>query len=452
MKIVLIGAGSAQFGLGTLGDIMQSKTLVGSTLSLVDINDQALQNVYSKATAFVEENNLPFTIEATTDRKEALQGCDVVVISIEVGNRFQLWDEDWTIAQQYGIAQVYGENGGPGGVFHSLRIIPVIMEICEDVISLCPDAWIFNYSNPMTAIVTTVLRKYPSLKFVGICHEIASLERYLPSILETPFSNLQTRSAGLNHFSVLLEAYYRDSGKDAYPDILQKAPAFFEKEPGYSDILSYMQQYGETFITEGSTHRPLPEGTISKKPWADRTLFKEILDHYHLLPITVDSHFGEYISWAQDVVDHKGIKDFYFLYQKMLSRLEPKIELKVTERLVYILEGIEENSGYEELAVNILNNDLIKDLPPWIAVEVPAKVYSKGMKGVAFDNFPKGFAALLRNYCGVYDLTAEAVLQGKKEYVIQALLANPVVHTMRNIPELVEVMIERQRRWLGYLL
>ncbi len=252
---------------------------------------------------------------------------------------------------------------------------------------------------------------------------------------------------------MLLEAYYRDSGKDAYPDILKKAPpVFFEKEPGYSDILSYMQQHGEAFITEGSTHRPLPEGIRSKKPWADRTLFKEILDHYHLLPITVDSHFGEYISWAQEVVDHKGIKDFYLLYQKMLSRLEPKIELKVTERLVYILEGIEENSGYEELAVNILNNGLIGgDLPPWIAVEVPAKVYSKGMKGVAFADFPKGFAALLRNYCGVYDLTAEAVLQGKKEYVIQALLANPVVHTMRNIPELVDMMIERQHKWLGYL-
>ncbi len=192
-----MGAGSAQFGLGTLGDIMQSKTLVGSTISLVDINAEALRKVYNKATAFVEANNLPFTIEATTERKEALQGCDAVVISIEVGNRFQLWDEDWTTAQQYGISQVYGENGGPGGVFHSLRIIPVIMDICKDVISLCPDAWIFNYSNPMTSIVTTVLRKYPSLKFVGICHEIASLERYLPSILETPpFSNLQTRSAG----------------------------------------------------------------------------------------------------------------------------------------------------------------------------------------------------------------------------------------------------------------
>jgi len=58
---------------------------------------------------------------------------------------------------------------------------------------------------------------------------------------------------------------------------------------------------------------------------------------------------------------------------------------------------------------------------------------------------------LMRNYCGVYDLTAEAVLTGKKEYVIQALLANPVVDRVREIPELVDLMIERQEKWLGYL-
>ncbi len=76
----------------------------------------------------------------------------MVVISIEVGKRFPLWDEDWTLPQQYGIKQVYGENGGPGGVFHALRITPVIVGICDDVVKLAPDAWVFNYSNPMTAI------------------------------------------------------------------------------------------------------------------------------------------------------------------------------------------------------------------------------------------------------------------------------------------------------------
>ncbi|MFA7129664.1 MAG: alpha-glucosidase, partial [Sphaerochaeta sp.] len=110
-----------------------------------------------------------------------------------------------------------------------------------------------------------------------------------------------------------------------------------------------------------------------------------------------------------------------------------------------------ENSGYEEPAVNILNGSLIQELPSWVAVEVPATVHASGLKGISFSNYPKGFAALLRNYCGVYDLTAEAVLTKKKEYVVQALLSNPIVSVYRNIPELVEVMIQRQNQWLGYL-
>ena len=41
-KIVLIGAGSANFGLGTVGDIFKSETLKGSTIVLHDINTKAL--------------------------------------------------------------------------------------------------------------------------------------------------------------------------------------------------------------------------------------------------------------------------------------------------------------------------------------------------------------------------------------------------------------------------
>lgn len=451
MKIVLIGAGSAQFGFGTLGDIFQSKKLAGSEICLVDIDEKALAHVTEIAKAFVAEHKLHFAITASTDRTALLADSDVVVISIEVGKRFPLWDEDWTLPQQYGIRQVYGENGGPGGVFHALRITPVIVDICDDIVKLAPNAWVFNYSNPMTAITTTVLRKYPKLKFVGMCHEIASLERYLPTILDTPFDDLSLRAAGLNHFSVLLEAEYTKSGKDAYPDILKKAPAFFAKEPGYSDILSYVKENQGLFMTEGSIDRSLPEGMTSAKSWADRTLFKKVLEHYSLLPITGDSHFGEYIPWAHEVSDHKGIKDFYTLYQLMLTHAQPKIELKIHERLVHILEGILDDSGYEEPAVNILNNNLIPSLPEWIAVEVPARVHKTGLEGIAFPNYPKGFAALLRNYCGVYDLIAEAVLTKKKEYVIQALLANPVVDRCENIPELVDLMIGRQTRWLGYL-
>ncbi len=246
MKIVLIGAGSAQFGLGTLGDIMQSRVFAGSEIALVDIDSKALDRVFKTAKEFVAAKGLPFALSASTDRKAVLPGADFVLVSIEIGNRFELWDQDWGIPLQYGIRQVYGENGGPGGLFHALRITPVIVEICDDVVRLCPDAFVFSYSNPMTAITTTVLRKHPGLKFIGLCHEIGSLNRYLPAILGTPFENLRCRAAGLNHFSVLLEARYVDTGKDAYADILAKAPAFFEKEIGYSDVWEYAEPAGKS--------------------------------------------------------------------------------------------------------------------------------------------------------------------------------------------------------------
>lgn len=452
MKFVLIGAGSAQFGLGMLSDIFTSTVLSGSTIVLVDIDEGALAKVLKVAQAHVRERNLPFAIAGTTDRREALTGAGVVIISIEVGKRFELWDEDWSMPQQYGIRQVYGENGGPGGIFHALRITPVIVSICDDIVELCPDAYVFNYSNPMTAIVTTVLRKYPLLKFIGMCHEIASLERYLPTILETPFENLQVRAAGLNHFSVLLEARFRDSGDDAYPLIRRKAPAFFEQEPGYSDILAYVMRHGEAPQTEGSTGRLKLDVQRSAKSWADRTLFKQILEVYGLLPITGDSHLGEYIQWAHDVADHKGIKDFYTLYRMSLAHGEARIREHRHERIVTIVEGLVCDSRYEEPAVNVMNDGFIAELPSSVAVEVPAVVGSSGLQPLSFPSYPKGFAALLRNYCGTYDLIAEAVLAGKKEYVVQALLACPVVDTCRSIVELVDLMIERQHKHLGYLV
>ena len=137
-RIVLIGAGSAQFGYGTIGDILQSKILEGSHIVLHDINPNTLAAVENTAKAFIAENKLPYHISATTNRAEAFQGADFLIISIEVGDRFELWEQDWRVPQQYGVRQVYGENGGPGGLFHSLRIIPPILEICADVYANLP--------------------------------------------------------------------------------------------------------------------------------------------------------------------------------------------------------------------------------------------------------------------------------------------------------------------------
>jgi alpha-galactosidase len=451
MKIVLIGAGSAQFGFGMLGDIFSCSALHGSEIALVDINQEALSRVASTAAAFVQERKLPFRIGASTDRREVLPKADFIVISIEVGDRFALWDMDWNLPLQFGIRQVYGENGGPGGLFHALRIAPPILDICADVERLCPGATVFCYSNPMTAIATTVHRKFPQLKFVGMCHEIGSLGRYLPDILGTPFENLRLRAAGLNHFSVLLEASYADSGTDAYPDIMAKAPAFFEKEIGYSDILEFVLRTGTAPRTEGASHRPAIGKDTSSRPWSDRTLFHFIMERFRLLPITVDSHLGEYIQWAHDVADHRGIHDFYDFYRLSLAHVKAEIRLERHERAVVIMEGMIGDTRYEESAVNIPNAGYIPDLPGFVAVEVPAVVGRGGLEGHRFASYPKAFGALLRNYCGVYDLTAEAILTGKRECVVQALLVNPVVDSCARIDEMVDLLLDRQSAWLDYI-
>jgi alpha-galactosidase len=190
---------------------------------------------------------------------------------------------------------------------------------------------------------------------------------------------------------------------------------------------------------------------IETEAWPERRVFQVILEKFGLMPITSDSHFGEYIQWAYDVTDHKGILDFYRFYKGYLAQVQPHIEMRIKERIVPIIEGILTDSGYVEEAVNIPNQGLIANLPDWIVVEVPATVDKNGVHGIAMGQLPKGFAGLLMNQVAVHDLTAEAVLQKSKAAALQALLVDPIVNNYMGIDELLDTMIAYQERWLGYL-
>ncbi|MBN1837683.1 MAG: alpha-glucosidase [Spirochaetales bacterium] len=450
-KIVLIGAGSAMFGLGSLGNILKSPALSGSTVVLHDIDAQALGKVERVARRYIDEKKLKVELLVTTSRPEALRGAQYCIIAIEVGNRYVLWEQDWKIPLQYGIHQVYGENGGPGGLFHALRIIPPILEICGDILEICPEALVFNLSNPMTRICLAIARKFPELQVIGLCHEVVSLMEHLPQILDTPWSNLSVKAGGLNHFSVLLEALYRDSGKDAYPEIRAKAPAYFEALPeGSYENLGATKQMLEA--TRGSQERlPYRRGI-----WPERELFKVILEKFGLLPITTDSHLGEYVQWAQSSVDHKGILDFYNFYRKWCLEQVPETRIHGTLEIEYwrdipIIEGILTDSHQEEMAVNVPNRGYIDNLPADMVVEVPATVDRHGVHPVSLGKIPKGFAGLLNNQVAVNDLTVEAALQGSRELALQALLVDPVVDNAAAAERTLDAVLEYQQEYLGYI-
>ncbi len=437
-KIVLIGAGSANFGLEAVSDIYKSKILEGSEIVLHDTDEPALKETQEVADKYKEKWGVTFKVSSEINRKDALKGASVVVIAIEVSPRFGLWDQDWKIPQQYGMKQIYAENGGPGGLFHSLRIIPPILEICDDINSICPEAYVFNFSNPMQRICHAVGTKFPNMKFIGLCHAIAEMERDLPELLNTKFSNIEYRAGGLNHISILTEVRYKDTQKDAYPLIREKA-------------LEYYKNYIIDFekMNEQST-----------SPGAERGIFLKLFETYNYLPITTDSHLGEYLPWAHSIADHYAILEFYKNYKKnclTVYRSEKMHEFyfdknrESKERLVNLMEAIVEDQNIEEAAVNIPNKGFIKQIPDDIVVEVPALVNKEGINGIELDNYPDNFASILVNQVGTIRLTTEAVLQKSKSLAFQALLADPVVDNYQSAEKLLETMITFQNQHLNYL-
>ena len=436
VKIVLIGAGSAVFGLGTVSDVFQSSVLEGATITLHDINSNNLKKTKEIANKYKQKLGVNFTIEATTDRTEALKNSDFCIISIEVGNRFDLWDQDWKIPLQFGIKQIYGENGGPGGLFHSLRITPEILEICDDINRICPNAFVFNYSNPMQRICHAVTSKYPDLKFVGLCHEIMSMERQLPTIMETDYSNIEIKAGGLNHLSILLEARYKDSNQDGYPIIHKKFKNYYSK---------LINQY---------------DNFHKSKPGGERGVFFQIYNDYGYLPITTDSHLGEYLQWAHSVADHDAINEFYSNYKRHCLSFhnddntyskffDP--DRVAFERVIPIIEAIIQDSNLEEAAVNLPNNNFIESLPNGIVVEIPGIVDKNGIKGIKLENYPTSFGMLLNNQSGTIQLTTEAILNKSKHKAYLAMLADPVVDNPSSAAKLLDTMLEVQGEYLNYL-
>jgi alpha-galactosidase len=420
-KIVIIGAGSLQFGLGSVGSIINSDVLQGATISLHDINQVNLDLATQSCKDAIEQKNLDFDLESTIDRKKALKSATFIINSIEIPPRFKLWDLDFEIPQKYGNKQIMGENGGPGGLFHSLRVIPPILEICEDITKICPDAFVINYSNPMSRICLAIKRRFPSLNFVGLCHEFPGFKHYYSQILGTPLTNLEMRAGGLNHFGVLLSIRYIDKNEDAYPDLRKKAPEF----------LNRMIEYKNDFA-----------------------LIKFILEKFGYIPYTEDSHYGEYISWGWEKAHIEGVRGFYNGYKKLTLSTGKKIQRLIEkgkgarlvkpdyERAIPIIEGIITDDNHEEESVNLPNDDVITNIPRDLVVECPAIVTKSGMKAIKLGDYPKGLAALLRNQASVQDLVVEAVLKKSKEIAFQALLLDPTIDNASKAEEMFEEMIK----------
>jgi alpha-galactosidase len=418
-KIVLIGAGSASFGLGVLRDVVQSPELRGSTLALVDINEEAVATIADLAQRLSDAAGAELVIEHTTERRDALRDARFVVVAIE-RERERLWRLDFDVPNTYGIRQVTGENGGPGGLFHSLRMIPPVLAIARDMEQICPEALLINYTNPMSRICLA-LSRHTTLQFVGLCHGIHNHVPRLARIMDMDAADIEPKAAGINHITWILDLRRKSTGEDLYPRLR------------------------ETCRSYDPTYLPL-----------DRYLF----ERYGLFPSPSDDHPAEYLPYAWEFCGLRGPDleggasyrdNLWARIHRILAGEEPVAGLltkRSGERAVDIMVSVVTARNGYEWAVNIPNRGHIANLPDGCIVEVPAVVSSWGTRGLNVGALPDGIAALLRTQVAVQELVVEAAVTGDRQIALQALLADPVVQSAKAAEQTLDELLRLEADYL----
>lgn len=449
LKIVLIGAGSQEFGPASIRDVLLSEILARRDIHLVlmDKNATELPGHLRYARDIAARLGRQTHLSATTDLSEALEGADFVISAIEV-RRYFYWSQDFHIPRKYGFRQIYGENGGPGGLFHALRNFAPMEEIVRAMEVHCPEAWLLNYTNPLTKICQ-MLTQNTAIRVVGLCHGVFMGKSQIARLLGLPVADLDALASGLNHFSWFHQIRHATSGEDLYPRLKE---------------------------AERRAHW-LAE-------WDEIALSRILFRAFGLYPSPGANHIGEYIRWAPEFLASDRLQYFYdprekdpwkngpvptFVYNldarptetplqpaghlqalyQVRPPEDPEAILPSGELAIPIIEGLAGGATHHLAAVNIPNRGaLVPGLPENAVVEVPATVDSTGLHPLAAPALPEGPLALLRTQCSIHQLLVDAYRRNSRDVLLQAMLLDPMVNSYPNAVHVIDEMFTLQEKVL----
>lgn len=429
-KIAMIGAGSLIFCKTLVMDILATEALGGSEIRLMNRTKPKLAKMEAFVKKVIKENDLPATVTATLDRREALDGADYVINMIQIGG-VEAFRMDYEIPLKYGVDQCIADSIGPGGIFRALRTIPVLADMAADMNELCPDAILLNYANPMGANCSA-LGSVADVQFIGLCHGVQTTLDLISRYVNVPKDQVDYVCAGINHMAWFLSLRDKRDGRDLYPLLKRniERPEYYVNEKVRSEV---MRHFGY-FMTESTGH--LSEYI----PWFRSS--KRALDLYC------------------DQPDFGGASGAYYHYCNMLAEKYKKVDYlamespKITGRSVeycsYILEAAETDRPFR-LNGNVRNDGFITNLPQGCCVEVPVYVDSQGLHPVTIGELPVQCAALNQSNVTVQELAVEAALTGDPEYAMQAMAMDPLtsaVCTLKEIRDMTGEMLKAQRGWL----
>ncbi len=402
-QVTIMGAGSAVFSRQLMTDILQIDGLDKGTFGLVDIDPQRLELAHQIAERLIELSGKQWHVRASTERREVLAGSDYIINTIEVAGLANV-DHDFEIPMKYGVNQCIGDTIGPGGIFKALRTGPAWLDILHDAEELCPQAWVLNYTNPMSILTLTALTG-TKMRTVGLCHSVQSTSELLAQYLEVPFQELQWRCAGLNHNAWFTELRYQ--GQDMYPRLreLARVPAIYEQDP---IRFEFMLHFG-AFVTESSGHFSEYTPYFRKRP--------DLIERY-----CREGYLGETGYYAHNWSTWRTEND-----DEIREMLVGTREIPLEHSNEYGSDIIEAISLGRTAVIygNVLNTGLIDNLPSG-CIEVPCLVDRNGIQPTHFGPLPEQLAALNRSHMAVHTLMCDALLRKDKEAARYALMLDPL--------------------------
>lgn len=423
-SVVVVGAGSAVFGVAFLQDFFRTPELRGARLALVDVDRVALERMRRLAERLNAAADWQVSLVATDSLEEALSGAAFVVTSVAV-DRVPTWRTDHELTLKHGFASVLSENGGPGGLSHTLRSVPLMLGIAETIERLAPDALLLNYTNPENRICLAI-RSQTRVRAIGLCHGIAATIEWAAGLLGRTMAEIEMQAAGVNHFTWVTSFTDRATGRDLMPEFdtaLERLP------PDVWPLCRYV--YGRL-------------GTF---------------------PTTGDDHVGEYLPWAAEIIGTKGY-DFavftrYAQEQAVLVErwgrgeepvdpllAEPSFEARMNHSAALLIADVVAGRDRHPPSFILPNDGLVADVGSDAVVEVPGIVERGVPRGRPVGTLPTPVRALVARELEIQRLAVEAAVTGSRELALQALLIDPVVQRAGAAEAFLDEVLVRHRPYL----
>ena len=416
IKVAMIGAGSVVFSRNLTGDILGFPEFKGAAFSYMDVDADRLAVGAQLCRKIGTALGATPAIEATTDRRAALDGADFVINMVQIGG-FDSTLVDFEIPRKYGLNFTIADTTGPGGLFRALRTFPMLRGLCQDMMAVSPRAVLLNYSNPMCMNMQTVTRT-SDVAAVGLCHSVQGTFDQLMRYLGEDPSQVAFTCAGINHMAFYLKM--AKDGVDLYPRLFAAMddPKVYNTNKVRFEL---MRRLGY-FVTESSEHNAeysahfIPHGAAQVERFA--------------VPI------DEYLRRCDGIVDE------FERMRKFAASDDPSpVPHRSHEYGSTIIHSMA--TGTPSVVYgNMPNNGAIANLPRNAIVEVPTLVDRSGLRLATVGELPPQLVGYMQPHVTQQELFIRAATEGRRDHVYQAAMFDPLTAATLTPDKIVEMCDE----------